>query len=65
MQLMRPSLDTFKDQLISILHGIWVSARLMREKWLIQVIIAKFEVCGHRFADLSEYGYGVALLNDW
>lgn len=25
---------------------------------------AKFEVCGHRFADLSEYGYGVALLND-
>jgi alpha-mannosidase len=26
--------------------------------------LAKFEVCGHRFADLSEYGYGVALLND-
>ena len=25
---------------------------------------AKFEVCGHRFADLSETGYGVALLND-
>ena len=25
---------------------------------------AKFEVCGHRFADLSEPGYGVALLND-
>ncbi|KAH9821763.1 family 38 glycoside hydrolase [Melampsora americana] len=25
---------------------------------------AKFEVCGHRFADLSEYGYGVALIND-
>ncbi|KAA1114831.1 Glycoside hydrolase, 38 vacuolar alpha mannosidase [Puccinia graminis f. sp. tritici] len=25
---------------------------------------AKFEVCGHRFADLSEFGYGVALLND-
>ena len=25
---------------------------------------AKFEVCGHRFADLSEGGYGVALLND-
>ncbi|RUP17557.1 galactose mutarotase-like domain-containing protein, partial [Jimgerdemannia flammicorona] len=25
---------------------------------------AKFEVCGHKFADLSEYGYGVALLND-
>ncbi|KAJ2963578.1 hypothetical protein NQZ79_g1347 [Umbelopsis isabellina] len=25
---------------------------------------AKFEVTGHKFADLSEYGYGVALLND-
>ncbi|KAG9297720.1 hypothetical protein G9A89_011235 [Geosiphon pyriformis] len=25
---------------------------------------AKFEVCGHKFVDLSEYGYGVALLND-
>ncbi|KAJ1975727.1 Glycoside hydrolase, 38 vacuolar alpha mannosidase, partial [Dimargaris verticillata] len=26
--------------------------------------MAKFEVCGHKFADLSEFGYGVALLND-
>lgn len=25
---------------------------------------AKFEVCGHKWADLSEGGYGVALLND-
>ena len=25
---------------------------------------AKFEVCGHRFADLSDGGYGVTLLND-
>ncbi|KAG1760992.1 galactose mutarotase-like domain-containing protein [Suillus occidentalis] len=25
---------------------------------------AKFEVCGHKFADLSEYGYGVALLSE-
>ena len=25
---------------------------------------ARFEVCGHRFADLSEAHYGVALLND-
>jgi alpha-mannosidase len=25
---------------------------------------AKFEVCGHRWADLSEAGYGVSLLND-
>ncbi|ORY35980.1 glycosyl hydrolases 38 [Rhizoclosmatium globosum] len=26
--------------------------------------LARFEVCGHRYADLSEYGFGVALLND-
>ncbi|KAJ1539441.1 hypothetical protein HK405_012910, partial [Cladochytrium tenue] len=26
--------------------------------------LARFEVCGHKFADLSEFGYGVALLND-
>ena len=25
---------------------------------------AKFEVCGHKWADLSEGGYGVSLLND-
>ena len=25
---------------------------------------AKFEVCGHRWADLSEGGYGVSILND-
>lgn len=25
---------------------------------------ARFEVCGHRWADLSETGYGVSLLND-
>lgn len=25
---------------------------------------AKFEVCAHKWADVSEYGYGVALLND-
>lgn len=25
---------------------------------------AKFEVCAHRFADLSEFGYGVAVVND-
>src|SRR5215211_3059179 len=25
---------------------------------------ARFEVCAHRFADLSEPGYGIALLND-
>jgi alpha-mannosidase len=26
--------------------------------------LARFEVCGHKWADLSEPGYGVALLND-
>lgn len=26
--------------------------------------MAKFEVCGHKWADLSEGGYGVSLLND-
>ena len=25
---------------------------------------AKFEVCAHKFADLSEFGYGVAIIND-
>ncbi|MDB4868179.1 MAG: alpha-mannosidase [Cohnella sp.] len=25
---------------------------------------ARYEVCGHRFVDVSEYGYGVTLLND-
>lgn len=26
--------------------------------------VARFETCAHRFVDLSEHGYGVALLND-
>ncbi len=26
--------------------------------------VARFEVCAHKWADLSEPGYGVALLND-
>ncbi|KAH8093101.1 glycoside hydrolase family 38 protein [Cristinia sonorae] len=26
--------------------------------------MAKFEVCGHKFADLSEFGYGVAILSE-
>ncbi|MBE6827479.1 MAG: alpha-mannosidase [Ruminococcaceae bacterium] len=25
---------------------------------------AKFEVCAHKYADISEYGYGVSLIND-
>ncbi|KAJ3842876.1 glycosyl hydrolases family 38 N-terminal domain-containing protein [Lentinula raphanica] len=26
--------------------------------------MAKFEVCGHKYADLSEYGYGLAILSE-
>ena len=26
--------------------------------------MAKFEVCCHKWADLSEHGYGVSILND-
>ena len=26
--------------------------------------MAKFEVCAHKFVDYSEFGYGIALLND-
>ena len=26
--------------------------------------MSKFEVCGHKFVDFSEFGYGVSLLND-
>ncbi len=32
--------------------------------WNTSWDMAKFEVCGHKWADLSEGGYGVSLLND-
>ena len=32
--------------------------------WNTSWDVAKFEVCGHKWADLSEDGYGVSLLND-
>lgn len=32
--------------------------------WNTSYDLAKFEVCGHKWADLSEGGYGVSLLND-
>lgn len=32
--------------------------------WNTSWDIARFEVCGHKWADLSEEGYGVSLLND-
>lgn len=32
--------------------------------WNTSWDMAKFEVCGHKWADLSENGYGVSLLND-
>lgn len=41
-------------------HGVVRRSTLRNTSW----DEAQFEVAGHRFADLSEYGYGVALLND-
>lgn len=32
--------------------------------WNTSWDMAKFEVCGHKWADLSEEGYGISLLND-
>ncbi len=32
--------------------------------WNTSWDVAKFEVCGHKWADLGEHGYGVSLLND-
>ena len=32
--------------------------------WNTSWDLAKFEVCGHKWADISETGYGVSLLND-
>lgn len=32
--------------------------------WNTSWDVARFEVCGHKWADLSEEGYGVSLLND-
>lgn len=40
--------------------GIVRRPTIMNTSW----DVAKFEVCGHRFVDLSEYDYGVAILND-
>ena len=43
-----------------IQHG-WIERPTVRNtSW----DLARFEVCAHRWADLSETGYGVALLND-
>eukprot|EP01035_Chromulina_nebulosa_P023174 gene23174-30036_t len=41
-----------------------VSVRSASVAYDIQFDAAKFEVCGHKFADLSEPGYGVALMNN-
>jgi alpha-mannosidase len=32
--------------------------------WNTSWDVARFEVCGHKWADLSEEGYGISLLND-
>ena len=41
-------------------HGVLRRSTLRNTSWQQ----AQFEVAGHRFVDLSEQGYGVALLND-
>jgi alpha-mannosidase len=41
-------------------HGVVRRSTLRNTSW----DEAQFEVAGHRFADLSEHGYGAALLND-
>lgn len=41
-------------------HGVIRRATHRNTSW----DVARFEVAAHRFADLSEQGYGVALLND-
>ncbi|WP_421722957.1 alpha-mannosidase [Bauldia sp.] len=41
-------------------HGVIQRSTRRNTSWET----ARFEVAGHRFADLSEHGYGVALLND-
>ena len=45
----------------------YIGSYVLSSKRLTEFIrdLARFEVCGHKFADFSEFGYGVALLNDW
>eukprot|EP01119_Soliformovum_irregulare_P015322 TRINITY_DN4303_c0_g1_i2.p1 TRINITY_DN4303_c0_g1~~TRINITY_DN4303_c0_g1_i2.p1 ORF type:complete len:713 (-),score=261.49 TRINITY_DN4303_c0_g1_i2:116-2254(-) len=43
-----------------IQFGNWQRPTHFNTSWEV----AKFEVCGHKWADLSESGYGVSILND-
>ena len=44
----------------SVLHGFPIVTYTQNTSW----DAAKHEVVGQRWADLSEFGYGVALIND-
>jgi alpha-mannosidase len=61
---MKHNLVLFVDQLTTILRKksslSRIRLKLTRHSW----DMAKFEVCCHKFADLSEHGYGVSILND-
>ena len=55
---------SFEDQLTTIpgkLHVRYIEGSLLT---LCSWDMAKFEVCCHKFADLSEANYGVSILND-
>ena len=49
---------------IPTLRGIWVSFGVTLPKLSDLANVAKFEVCGHHYVDLSEFGFGAALLSD-
>ena len=43
----------------------WDAAKWVRPHEEVSgMLMIRFEVCGHKFADYSEFGYGVAILND-
>ena len=66
---MRSSLAISRDLLTLIPRGIKQSLRYMCVTQQYSVTKYNyngfnFKVCGHKWADLSEHGFGVALLND-
>ena len=75
---MKSSSATSNVLLTSTLPGIWVFLPLLSVSLLFSLpssilslvpinhlfLKARFEVCGHKWADLSEHGFGLALLND-
>jgi hypothetical protein len=58
----------------SIASSLCSSPFMMPRSWWLTVLLscrvgrswdaAKFEVCAHKFADLSEFGYGISIVND-